>query len=133
MRDSACVEVMTTLHGSALSVWRRVGGCILLKGVIGFSRDPLKSTPTPHVWALNPFIKIHFSHVGASESLWGYFSHSMDLVLIFLVSSWVCSKISASLCISWTIICHVALDSLFRLLSLTCFLSKALVSLTFLS
>ncbi|KAL6314311.1 hypothetical protein AAG906_019009 [Vitis piasezkii] len=27
-RGSACVEVMTTLHGSTLSPWRRVEGCV---------------------------------------------------------------------------------------------------------
>ncbi|RVW13347.1 hypothetical protein CK203_095761 [Vitis vinifera] len=33
-RGSACVEVMTTLHGSALSLRRRAEGCIPLEGVL---------------------------------------------------------------------------------------------------
>ena len=44
MRGSACVEVMTTLHGSAPSLWRRVEDCVLLEGMIISARDLLKST-----------------------------------------------------------------------------------------
>ena len=40
-RGSACVEVMTTLHGSAPSLRKRVGGCIPLEGTISSSRDPI--------------------------------------------------------------------------------------------
>ncbi|KAL6319137.1 hypothetical protein AAG906_011217 [Vitis piasezkii] len=40
-RGSACVEVMTTLHGSTLSPWRRAEGCIPLEGTIASARDPL--------------------------------------------------------------------------------------------
>ena len=40
-RGSACVEVMTTLHGSAPSLRRRVGGCVSLEGTIAFARGPL--------------------------------------------------------------------------------------------
>ncbi|RVW73138.1 hypothetical protein CK203_060274 [Vitis vinifera] len=42
-RGSACVEVMTTLHGSTSSIWRRVEGCVPPEGTITFVRDPLKS------------------------------------------------------------------------------------------
>ncbi|RVW57805.1 hypothetical protein CK203_113385 [Vitis vinifera] len=31
-RGSACVEVMTTLHGSTSSPWRRVEGCVPPEG-----------------------------------------------------------------------------------------------------
>ena len=44
MRGSACVEVMTTLHGSAPSLWRRVEDCVPPEGTIAFARDLLKST-----------------------------------------------------------------------------------------
>ena len=43
--DSACVEVMTTLHGSTLSLRRRVRGSIPLEGTIALTRDPFKSPP----------------------------------------------------------------------------------------
>ena len=38
---NACVEVMTTLHGSTPSPWRHVEGCVLSEGIITFARDPL--------------------------------------------------------------------------------------------
>ena len=38
------MEVMTTLHGSALSLRRRVEGCVPSEGMITFARDILKST-----------------------------------------------------------------------------------------
>ncbi|KAL6315422.1 hypothetical protein AAG906_000536 [Vitis piasezkii] len=44
MRGSACVEVMTTLHGSAPSLRRRAEGCIPSEGMIASARDLLKST-----------------------------------------------------------------------------------------
>ena len=43
-RGSACVEVMTTLHGSVPSLRRRAKGCVPLEGMITFARDLLKST-----------------------------------------------------------------------------------------
>ena len=42
-RGSACVEVMTTLHGSAPSLQRHVGGCVQLEGMIAPTRDPLQN------------------------------------------------------------------------------------------
>ena len=39
-RGSACVEVMTTLHGSAPSLRRRTEGCVPPKGMIASSKDP---------------------------------------------------------------------------------------------
>ena len=45
-RGSACVELMTTLHGSASSLRRRVGGCVPLEGTIAPARDPFKRLPT---------------------------------------------------------------------------------------
>ena len=41
---SACVGVMTTLHGSAPSFRRRAGGCVPSDGTIAFAMDLLKST-----------------------------------------------------------------------------------------
>ena len=43
-RGSACVEVITTLHGSAPPLRRRVEGCIPPEGMIASTRDLLKST-----------------------------------------------------------------------------------------
>ncbi|KAL6347367.1 hypothetical protein AAG906_017106 [Vitis piasezkii] len=40
-RGSACVEVMTTLHGSTPFPWRRAKGWVLSKGTIASARDPL--------------------------------------------------------------------------------------------
>ncbi|RVW66336.1 Transposon Ty3-I Gag-Pol polyprotein [Vitis vinifera] len=40
-RGSACVEVMTTLHGSTPSSWRRAEGCVPPEGTIASARDPL--------------------------------------------------------------------------------------------
>ena len=45
-RGSACVEVMTTLHGSAPSLRRRVGGCVPPEGTIAPAMDPFKRLPT---------------------------------------------------------------------------------------
>ena len=45
-RGSACVELMTTLHGSAPSLRGRVGGCVPLEGTIALARDPFKRLPT---------------------------------------------------------------------------------------
>ena len=39
MRGSACVEVMTTLHGSAPSLRRHAKGCVPSKGMITSARD----------------------------------------------------------------------------------------------
>ena len=38
------MEVMTTLHGSALSLQRHVEGYVPLEGMIASTRDLLKST-----------------------------------------------------------------------------------------
>ena len=50
---------------------------------------------------------------------------------IFMVFSWECLEISASLSISWTIFCHVVLIHSSLLLSLTYFLPRALDSFFF--
>ena len=38
-RGSACVEVMTTLHGSTPSHWRSAEGYVLPEGMIASTRD----------------------------------------------------------------------------------------------
>ncbi|KAL6333992.1 hypothetical protein AAG906_000043 [Vitis piasezkii] len=58
-RGSACVDVMSTLHGSAPSLLRRAEGCVPLE-------DPSIRTPS--------------LHVGASEGLQSLFSYSSDPV-----------------------------------------------------
>ncbi|RVW26910.1 hypothetical protein CK203_104176 [Vitis vinifera] len=40
-RGSACVEVMTTLHGSILSPWRRAEGYVPSKSTIASTMGPL--------------------------------------------------------------------------------------------
>ena len=40
MRGSACVEVITTLHGSVLFFQRRAEGCVPSEGMIASFRDP---------------------------------------------------------------------------------------------
>ena len=40
------MELMTTLHGSALSFLRQVGGCVPLEGTIALARDPFKRLHT---------------------------------------------------------------------------------------
>ena len=52
-RGSACVEVMTTLHGSTPSLRRRVEGCVPPKGMIASARDLLKFTHI-HLETLSP-------------------------------------------------------------------------------
>ena len=65
------MEVMTTLHGSTLSLRRCAEGCIPLEGMIVSARDPLKfiffflKPPWPYRLSLGP-IRIPFLHVGAS-------------------------------------------------------------------
>ena len=41
MRGNACVEVMTTLHGSTSSPWRHAEGYVPPEGMIASARDPL--------------------------------------------------------------------------------------------
>ena len=67
------MEVMTTLHGSALSLQRRAEGCRPLEGMITFARDPLTHpvifrAPYPYRLSLGP-IMIPFLHVGAYVGL----------------------------------------------------------------
>ena len=71
--------------------------------------------------------------MGASESLRGRFSHSMDPILHLLVSNRECLDIAASLSISWTTPCYIVLVSSYRSLSLAYFLPGASDSLISLS
>ena len=80
--------------------------------------------------SLDPFIRIPSLHMGASESLQNPLSHYLDPMFSLLVSSWKCSKISISLSIGWITSCFVALDSFSRLMSLTCLLPKASISIS---
>ena len=43
MSRKCMAEVMATLHGSAPSLQRRVGGCVPPEGTIAPTRDPFKS------------------------------------------------------------------------------------------
>ena len=71
---SACVEVMTTLHGSTPSLWRCSGGYVLAMGMIASTKDLLKFThlilepPWPYRLNLGP-IRIPFLHVGVFVGL----------------------------------------------------------------
>ena len=73
-RGSACVEVMTTLHGNTLSLRRGVEGCVPLEGTIAYAKDPLThpfyfiEPPSP-CWLSLGLIRISFLHVGASVDL----------------------------------------------------------------
>ena len=44
-QGSACVELMTTLHGRVSSLRKHAEGCVPLEGMIASIRDLLKSTP----------------------------------------------------------------------------------------
>ncbi|RVW35532.1 hypothetical protein CK203_073886 [Vitis vinifera] len=48
-RGSACVEVMTTLHGSAPSLRRRAEGCVLLE-------DHCETAPPPAATVSPPMV-----------------------------------------------------------------------------
>ena len=73
-QGSTCVEMMTTLHGSALSLQRHAEGYVPSEGMIASAKDPLKSThfflesPYPYRLSLGP-IRIPFLHVGAFVGL----------------------------------------------------------------
>ena len=130
---------MTTLHGSASDLWRCVKGCVLLEGMIAFARDPWKHVifflepPWPYRMSLDPLIRISSSHMGAFESLQSCLSHYLDLVFCFVfVSSWERSEIGMSLGIGWITSCLIALDSFSHLMSLTCFLPRVFVSISWL-
>ena len=71
--------------------------------------------------------------MGASKSLQGRFSHSLDPILPLLDSNRECLNIGASLSISWTTPCCLVLISSCYLLSLAHFLPRVLDSLIFLS
>ena len=74
------MEVMTTLHGSTSSPWRRVEGCVPLEGMIASTRDALPhpfyliEPPQPYRF-LYP-IRISFLHVGASMDLQSCLGHN---------------------------------------------------------
>ena len=73
------MEVMTTLHGSTPSLWRRVEGCVLPKGMIVSARDPFNlpilfiELPSLYRLSLDP-IRILFLHVGVSVGFQSWFS-----------------------------------------------------------
>ena len=137
-RGSVCVEVMTTLHGSAPSLQRCAEGCVPSEGTIAFARDFLKSTYIfleplwPYRMNLDHLIRISSSHVGAHEGLQSLFGYSLDPMFSLLVSSWECSEIGTNLSISWITFCHVTLDYSFHSMSLACFLLRAFVFLSWL-
>ena len=70
-QGSACVEVMTTLHGSTPFPWRRAEGCVLSDRLCQGSFNPpifsYRATSTLQA-GLDP-IKISFLHVGTSMDL----------------------------------------------------------------
>ena len=116
IRDSAGVDVMTTLHRSTPFLWRHAKRCVPPEGIIAFAKDPWKSTfillkPSwPYKMSLDPLIRIPSSYVGASVSLQGHLSHHLDPVLSPFISYWGCSEISMRLSISWITSYLVALD-----------------------
>ena len=130
---------MTTLHGSAPSLWRRAEGCVPPEGTIASARDLLKSThfllgpPWPYRMSLDPLIRIPSSHVGASESLQSHFSHHLDLVFslsgfhLRVLRDWY------ELSIGWITFRHVTLDYVFHSMSLSCFLPRAFVLISWLN
>ena len=140
MRGSACVEVMTTLHGSTLSLRRHAEGCIPPEGMITSTRDPLKSTiflfKATLTLQVEPMIiqsRLPSLHMGTSEGLQSLFSYNSDPVLPLLISNKECLHISASLSISWTTPCCMVLVSSYLSLSRAHFLPRALDTLLFLS
>ena len=99
-RGSACVEVMTTLHRSIPSPWRRVEGCVPSEGTIASARDPLAhpfylidpiqpcrlaqihlrfhSYTSVHLWTFRvALVMIGFS-LGIRLSTFGLFSYALD-------------------------------------------------------
>ena len=96
MRGSACVMVMTTLHGSTPFLWRCARVCIpsvrsffLYQGsfkVHTFFFSFQSDLDLDGV-ALDHSIRIPFLYVGAFESFQGLFNHNLDPILLFLVSS----------------------------------------------
>ena len=138
-RGSACVEVMTTLHGSAPSLQRRAEGCVPPEGTIASTRDPLKSTNflfratlTLQVEPQILLSRLSSLHVGSSESLRGYFSNNLNPILHLLVSSRECLDIDASLSISQTTpYCMISVSSCHSL-SLPHFLLRGFRQISFL-
>ena len=132
-QGSACVEVMTTLHGSTPSLRRRIEGCIPSKGTITSARDLWKSThihlgsPWPCRMSLDPLIRIPSSHVGASESLQSHFSHHLGSVFSFLglhlrvLRDWYEFEYQLDH------LCHVALVSTFPSMNFVIFLPRVFV------
>ena len=100
-RGSACVEVMTTLHGSAPPLQRRAEGCIQSEGMATSARDLLKFThlllepPYPYKLSLGP-IGIPFLHVGAFVGLQSWVSSNR---FCYLRSSlfYICLELDISL------------------------------------
>ncbi|RVW80502.1 DEAD-box ATP-dependent RNA helicase 51 [Vitis vinifera] len=76
MRGSACVEVMTTLHGSAPSLRRRAEGCIPLEGLPPYTWVHLRAFRASVAAILDPIFPLFSLQIGP-----------LFLVLIYLCGS----------------------------------------------
>ena len=69
-QDSACVEVMTTLHGSAPSLLRRTEGCIPPEGMIASTKGSFKAHPYPFRATLTSQVEPQIIRLGLTPYMW---------------------------------------------------------------
>ena len=109
-RGSACLEVMTTLHGSTLSHWRHAEGCVLPNGTIASARDPL-THPFYLIEPLQP-CRLAQTQFGFHSYMWVHLWTFRD-VLVTIGFSYplrglllVCLEIGTCLSFSWATFLH---------------------------
>ena len=105
MRGSACVEVMTTLHGSTPSLWRRAEGCVPPEGTIASARDPL-THPSYLIEPPQP-CRLAYTQLRFHSYTWVHL-WTFRAALVIVESSYplhglflVCSEIGTCLSFSW--------------------------------
>ena len=137
-RGSACVEVMTTLHGSTPSLLRRAKGCIPPEGMIVSARNLLKSTHflLAPLWlckmSLDPSTRTLSLYVGASEGFQSLYGHSLDSILplfglhLRVLRDWYEFEYGLDH------LCYVTLVYVFHSMSLACFFPRAFFLLSWL-
>ena len=135
MRDSACVEMMTTLHGNTPSFWRRAEGCVPQDGTIASARDLLKVHPYPFRATLTSQVEPQILRLGLFSYTWVHLRVFRAFVVIVRIQHSFFSLQLRALRDRYEFeyrldpLCHVALVCCFHSMSLACFVLRAFVFL----
>ena len=135
MQDSACVEVMTTLHGNTSSFRRHAEGCVPQDGTIASARDLLKVHPYPFRATFTLQVEPQIIRLGLPPYTWVHlraFRASMVIVRIrhsFFSLQLRVLRYRYEFEYRLDPLCHVALVCCFHSMSLACFVLRAFVFL----